>query len=237
MQGFSSKLTRNNRRRSLGSILKAARARRGLSLEEAEEQTKVPVKYLQALEEGQYQLLPAEAYNIGFIRCYSEILGLKPGRVIELYKEERSRLRVSGQNGTFSPRRVNDWRFLVTPKLLGAAGIVVLFGSVIFYIGLQVKHFTRPPELVITNVPAEFTSTKDSVKLVGSASNGATVTINAEPILVLGDGSFDQDVQLSPGLNEVVVVAKNRIDKEARRTVKVLYLPDLAKAQQSSTKE
>jgi len=90
---------------------------------------------------------------------------------------------------------------------------------------------------VITNVPAEFTSTKDSVKLVGSASNGATVTINAEPILVLGDGSFDQDVQLSPGLNEVVVVAKNRIDKEARRTVKVLYLPDLAKAQQSSTKE
>jgi len=237
MQGFSHKLTRNTRRRSLGSILKAARARRGLSLEEAEERTKVPVKYLQALEEGRYQLLPAEAYNIGFIRCYSEALGLKAGRIIELYKEERSRQRVSGQDGSFSPQRVDDWHFLVTPKLLGAVGVVLLFGSVIFYIGLQVKQFTRPPDLVITNVPAEFTSTKDSVKLVGSASSGATVTINSEPILVSGDGSFDQDVQLSPGLNEVVVIAKNRVDKETRRTVKVLYMPDLAKAEQSSNRE
>lgn len=233
MHGFS---TRVNRHRSLGSILKGARAKLGLSLDEAQELTRVPARYLQALEEGQYDVLPAEAYNIGFVRSYAEALHLKPSKVIASYKEERSEMRIGGGSASFGFRRVSDWQFLVTPKLLGAVGMVLLFGSVIFYIGVQVKQFAEPPQLVITNVPSEFTSAKDLVKLVGSSTVGSTVLINGEPILVSSDGSFAQDVRLTPGVNEITVLAKNRIDKVSERTVKVLYSADLAKADQSGTK-
>lgn len=233
MHGFSVGVSRH---RSLGSVLKGARAKLGFSLDEAQELTRVPARYLQALEEGQYDVLPAEAYNIGFVRSYAEVLHLKPSRVIASYKEERSEMRVGGRNTSFGYHRMSDWQFLITPKILGVAGMVLLFGSVVSYIGLQVRQFAQPPHLVITNVPAEFTSAKDSVKLVGSSTVGSTVLINGEPILVSNDGSFAQDVRLTPGVNEITILAKNRIDKASERTVKVLYNADLAKADQSGTK-
>jgi cytoskeletal protein RodZ len=225
------------KRRTLGSILKAARSRLGVSLEEVEAATRIHIKHLLALEAGNYHHLPAEAYNVGFVRSYAEFLRLNPEKVVTMYREERSTKRLSPiESGvTFTPKRVGNWQFLITPKVLGILGTVLLFGSVGVYIYLQLRSFAQPPELVITNVPSEFTSTKDTVKLVGSASGGATVSINSEPILVTGDGSFSQIVQLSPGLNSITVLAHNRVNKETQRSVKVLYNPNLAQLPQSGT--
>lgn len=230
----------SSRRRALGSILKAARSKQGLTLEAVEATTKIHRKYLIALEDGHYNQLPAEAYNIGFIRLYAQFLKLKPDKIVQLYRQERSQRwfrRDDSPDSPLAPKRVGDWQFLITPKLLGLIGMLLLFGSVGLYIGFQVRQFARPPALVIANLPEEFTSSKDTVKLVGSASEGASVSINTEPILVENDGSFSQVVQLSPGLNEIIVLARNRVDKETRRQIKVLYNPDLAKADQSGTKE
>jgi hypothetical protein len=54
--------------------------------------------------------------------------------------------------------------------------------------------------------------------------------MNAEPVSVGIEGTFTQDVQLSPGLNEFTLSAKNRVQKESKLVVKVLFSPDLAKA-------
>ncbi|MDP3992920.1 MAG: helix-turn-helix domain-containing protein, partial [bacterium] len=89
MNGFITKQL--GKRRSLGSILKTARTKAEVSLEQAESATKIPQKYLDALETGQYNRLPAEAYNLGYVRCYAEFLKLNPDKIISAYKEERSR--------------------------------------------------------------------------------------------------------------------------------------------------
>ena len=221
------------RKRTLGAILKTARSKAGLTIEEAEKQTKIAVKYLLALENGQYNKMPAEAYNIGYVRCYAEFLKLKPEKIIQLYKLERSnqRLKPNATSPQLRPKRLGDWSFLVTPKLLGVVGMLAVFGIISSYIIFQVRKFAEPPMLEITNVPSEFTSNKDVVLLEGRTTEGAILLMNSEPIFVSSTGSFSQDVQLSPGLNQILIQAKNRADNESRLTIKVLYRQDLAKAQ------
>jgi len=227
MSGFITK--KLDSRRSLGSILKTARRRHSLTLEQAESQTKIPLKYLQALEEGEYSELPAEAYNIGYARRYAEFLHLAPEKILRLYREERSdKWHQAASRVAFAPKKVGDWQFLITPKLLTAMGMVILFGGLVAYIIGQLREFTQPPELLISSVPAEFTSDRDLVTIAGKTSGGSSVSINTEPIFVSPEGEFAEQVQLSPGVNEIVISAKNRAEKASRQIVKVLYNPDLA---------
>jgi hypothetical protein len=60
----------------IGSSLRAARSRRGLELEEAEAAIMIRARYLEALEDEQFDLLPAGAYRRSFLREYASFLGL-----------------------------------------------------------------------------------------------------------------------------------------------------------------
>ncbi|HVC09357.1 MAG TPA: RodZ domain-containing protein [Elusimicrobiota bacterium] len=61
---------------SAGDALKRARLKKGESVEEASRQTRIPKKFIAALEEGRIDDFPAPAYAEGFLNIYSEHLGL-----------------------------------------------------------------------------------------------------------------------------------------------------------------
>ncbi|QQG49717.1 MAG: helix-turn-helix domain-containing protein [Candidatus Berkelbacteria bacterium] len=229
MTGFVTKKIHVSKSRSLGSLLKAARTKASVTLEEAEAQTRIRLKYLEALENGNYSSLPAEAYNVGFVRCYAEFLHLNPEKIIRLYREERSQKRLLPERAVnFAPAKVSDWRFLITPRAIGIISAVLLFGGILGYIVVQLKQFTRPPEISLSGVSEEFTTGKDTVSLNGSTTEGSVVLMNNQPVLVSPSGQFSQEVQLSPGVNQVVISAKNRAGNERQKVVKVLYNPNLA---------
>jgi cytoskeleton protein RodZ len=60
----------------IGNSLREARLRQGLDLARVEDDTKIRAKYLQALEDERFDVLPAETYVKGFLRTYAEYLGL-----------------------------------------------------------------------------------------------------------------------------------------------------------------
>jgi cytoskeleton protein RodZ len=60
----------------IGSSLREARIRHGYDMAEAEAATKIRGKYLTALEEERFEVLPASTYVKGFLRSYAEFLGL-----------------------------------------------------------------------------------------------------------------------------------------------------------------
>ena len=60
----------------IGSSLRDARVRQGLDFPELEQITKIRPKYLRALEDERFDLLPAPTYVRGFLRSYAEALGL-----------------------------------------------------------------------------------------------------------------------------------------------------------------
>lgn len=70
---------------SPGAILKRCREYHEISLEEAEEATKIGASYLQALEEDQIGQFASMAYLKGFLRIYTTYLGLNPDDMIRLF--------------------------------------------------------------------------------------------------------------------------------------------------------
>ena len=77
----------------IGNSLREARVRRGIDFAQAELATKIRGKYLRALEDEQFDLLPAETYVKGFLRTYAEYLGLDG----QLYVDEFNSRFVSGE--------------------------------------------------------------------------------------------------------------------------------------------
>jgi len=72
--------------KSLGEGLKAAREERGISIEQATHETNISRKFLEALEREEFNEFPAEAYLIGFLRTYSEFLGLDSNKSVQQYR-------------------------------------------------------------------------------------------------------------------------------------------------------
>jgi len=63
---------------SISERLRAAREARGIDLFRVERDTKIRIKYLVAMELGQFEELPADVYARGFLRNYASYLGLDP---------------------------------------------------------------------------------------------------------------------------------------------------------------
>jgi len=62
--------------KDIGNFLRERREARGISLIEAEKDLKIRKKYLQALEEGNLDVIPGKTYIIGYLRNYSKYLGI-----------------------------------------------------------------------------------------------------------------------------------------------------------------
>jgi len=84
----------------LGSRLVRAREARGLTLEDAERDTRISRRYLEALESEQFENIPAPVYARGFLRSYSQYLGMDPQEMLNLFPRDDDGGRPGTGNGT-----------------------------------------------------------------------------------------------------------------------------------------
>lgn len=73
----------------LGARFREAREVRGLTIAEAASETRILGRYLQALEDGDFDQLPGDVYARGFIRNYAQFLDLPADELIQVYRRER----------------------------------------------------------------------------------------------------------------------------------------------------
>lgn len=85
----------------LGATLREARGRRKLDLAEVEAAIKIRVRYLQAMENEEWDALPGDAYARGFIRTYAIYLGLDGERLADEYRRS-----VGAPGSERTPKRV-----------------------------------------------------------------------------------------------------------------------------------
>jgi cytoskeleton protein RodZ len=76
----------------IGATLREARMRQRIDISEIESETKIRAKYLRALENEEWDLLPGPTYVKSFLRTYAEALGLDGKLLIEEYKLRHERL-------------------------------------------------------------------------------------------------------------------------------------------------
>jgi len=74
---------------SIGERLKEAREAQNKSLNEVSSETNISKKYLEALEENSFEIFPAEVYVRGFLKNYSNALGLEAQDILDEYSKLR----------------------------------------------------------------------------------------------------------------------------------------------------
>ena len=112
----------------IGNSLREARLRQGLDFPEIEQATKIRPKYLRALEDEQFDILPGQTYVKGFLRSYAEYLGLDGqlyvdeynSRYIHVDEETPLRARSTSSLGRAGPR------FESSVVLMALAAIAIL---------------------------------------------------------------------------------------------------------------
>src|SRR5512145_1618566 len=88
----------------IGSLLRETRIRIKIDITTVEDATKIRAKYLRALENEEWGLLPGPTYVKTFLRTYAQFLGLDPHLLVEEYSarfEEPEELEVAA----FAPKR------------------------------------------------------------------------------------------------------------------------------------
>jgi cytoskeleton protein RodZ len=68
---------------SIGETLREARMRQRLDIADVEDRTKIRAKYLRALENEEFGMLPGPTFVKTFLRTYAEMLGLDPHVLVE----------------------------------------------------------------------------------------------------------------------------------------------------------
>jgi len=159
----------------IGNSLREARERRGFDFPELEVTTKIRAKYLRALEDEQFEVLPSPTYVKGFLKSYANFLGLEGQRFVDEYnsrflvdREEESAGRV--RRSEVRPKR--DRRLERNVILIAVVGIGVVAALIIaawrFGGGASPSHTATPP----AKTRAKRTEPKTS-HLVVQAKGGA----------------------------------------------------------------
>ncbi|TYO97862.1 helix-turn-helix domain-containing protein [Desulfallas thermosapovorans] len=132
---------------SIGEELRRARELMGASLSDVENETKIRTKYLAAMENDAFDVLPGKVYVKGFLRNYARFLGLDGEALVNLYEEQ------------FAPRSVEEKEHEMPDQLprnnkppgwwkgLAAGAVVLLAFITIYRVGGPVFN---PPEDNIT---------------------------------------------------------------------------------------
>ncbi|WP_031514476.1 helix-turn-helix domain-containing protein [Desulfofalx alkaliphila] len=91
----------------VGNRLRESRLAQGYSLEQVEEATKIRSKYIEALENEEYHLLPGEVYVVAFMRNYAKYLGLDDEELVQQYRAQQSppTPEISQEDYTEKPKR------------------------------------------------------------------------------------------------------------------------------------
>jgi cytoskeletal protein RodZ len=87
----------------LGKLLREKREEKGMSLEELQTATKIQKRYLTAIEEGKYEVLPGTFYARAFIKNYCEAVGLHYETIFDEYAHEIPKA-VKETSAEFEPR-------------------------------------------------------------------------------------------------------------------------------------
>ena len=116
----------------IGETLREARMRRRIDMTEVETATKIRGKYLRALENEEWDLLPGPTFVKSFLRTYAEYLGLDARLLVEEYRQRFERPSTqdltpfsAARRGTRTPRR-RQRVAAIGPVLVMGGGVVLL---------------------------------------------------------------------------------------------------------------
>lgn len=215
--------------RTIGNLLKERRHERELSIEEVSKITKIRSKYIQALEEGTYDMFPSEVYLKGFLKNYSRFLGINPERAHAMFRREREYQQKEPTIGVSSKIRNRKFNFEITPGRLVILAALIAIVFTVIYIGSYIGNILEEPRLELTEPVAVsagnegvHSTQNENIRISGNVEIGATLIINGQEFETNNFEQFVAEFNLEDGLNTFDIRATSQFGKEASLTLNVI---------------
>ncbi|HEX7490546.1 MAG TPA: helix-turn-helix transcriptional regulator [Candidatus Limnocylindrales bacterium] len=219
-------------RSEVGETLREAREHRGVDLHRVERDTKIRLKFLAALEDGEFTELPGDVYARGFLRNYATYLGLDADQMEEEWRSEAGaamplRPTFAGPQPMRLSRRVVFQRSHIAIAVV--AVIVLLVAS---YFGFQLTRYLSYPTLAVASAGAQDITLPigtTTYVLTGNATPGTTVQISwngqdAKTVIVDDSGTWSFQAVLQPGRNQFDIRAINLDTNHPSDTTRLIII-------------
>lgn len=206
--------------RKVGQRLAEERERKGLSLQDVSEQTKIRKNFLEAIENGEYEKLPSSTVAHGFVRNYTLFLGLSEKEIMALFRREFDEDKIyrvlpeGFSREDFPVTRRKNSKFLL---------IAVLFVVLLGFIVVQYKDAIFSPGVSITTPKEDEVIYSTTITVTGKTNPENVVYVNSFPVSVDDSGNFKKTLSVFSGKNAIKIKVINRFNKvtEIQRDVEV----------------
>jgi cytoskeletal protein RodZ len=213
MKEFTTNKIQNNNE-IIAQEIKEKRKDLKLDLNKVSQKTKINIKYLKALENGQLNKLPAGVYGKKILQEYSNFLKLDTDFLLEVWDLETENRKKVNQKNIFSYKVPHLSYFLTIPKIIKNLIILLAVLICLTYLGYYIKNIIEAPSLIITS-PVDNMKTKENfINIRGKTESEANVTINNQEVLLDPQGNFVKKVNLSNGLNTISIIAQKKYSKK-----------------------
>ena len=188
---------------SFGEQLRLAREARGISLREISEQTRISIRYLEAIESGEYKRLPGGIFNRSFIKAYAKYIGYDEKEALDNYARA---LREQGDSADdamampHQPRVYTDGNSSRSPLVTLALTVLILAILTLSVYAALHWYQRRDTERTNANAPAPV----QQATTTNSAPNNSTAPPAQNPSVKAGNGL---DVQIKARGEQVWVRA------------------------------
>jgi len=180
-------------------ILQKARLDKEIEIVEISKKTKIPEKYLQAIEQQDKSAFPQEPYCSLIVKDYANYLGLNGDYVLSLfYRDFEIKHKIVDKK---------KYSMSVTPQITFFVVSSFLVLAFISYLGLEYYKFNRPPPLKV-----EWPELSEKMEISGITEPEANVRVNDDLVIVDSSGKFKTKVSLNND-KKIIIEAKSPIGK------------------------
>lgn len=194
---------------TVGEILQTAREKKKLTVEQVEKATRIRAKFITALEQNRFDLLPGPTFARGFVKNYAAFLGLPIEEALAFYRRQ-----ANDERAPVLPQQFINKKSLFTPQYFTAISVGGLLLAFFIYLVFSYLQFAGSPVLLVNSPANNAVVAEENVEVIGKTDPGATLTINDQVVSINENGSFDIKTPLQPGLNTLRIVATNKFGKK-----------------------
>lgn len=220
-----------------GEILKTKRESLGKTISQISQETKIQERFLEYIENNEYEKFDSDVFVNGFIKIYSENLGLDTERVLALYRRGNGNIQnTTGKKNTSTKKKTEKKIF--SPKTI-SIGIICIFAVLILgYIGYEIYLFQNPPILEITSPKDGAVTSAEIITIEGTTKNSTSLDISGTNEDINSDGSFSFKYKLEKGENSLTITAsKDKTNQEVSKILTVTYEPEESAEENTDTEE
>lgn len=161
---------------TIGERLRLAREERGIPLREISDQTRISVRYLEAIEANDYKRLPGGVYNRSFVQAYAHYIGYDEKEAVEGYVRY---MREHGESGDDIPssnphsKVYTDVPTTRSPVLTVVLAILIL--AILTLVALAALHWYQRQTIGLEVVPgSNFVAVAEKERLVDADCRGGS---------------------------------------------------------------